>query len=80
MRPTDEEFGKIRGNKGSHLPCPHLAVTRALGHNLKGILHTPEVTVRKLTDADIGLVLVTDGVYQCLENRLVLLALIWSSC
>ncbi|XP_052176551.1 probable protein phosphatase 2C 65 [Diospyros lotus] len=52
--------------------CPGLAMARAFGDFcLKdfGLISTPEVSYRKLTDKDEFLVLATDGVWDALSNN-----------
>ncbi|KAL3633349.1 hypothetical protein CASFOL_022876 [Castilleja foliolosa] len=51
--------------------CPGLAMARAFGDFcLKdfGLISTPQVTYRKLTDADEFVVLATDGIWDALSN------------
>ncbi|KAL3617438.1 hypothetical protein CASFOL_037759 [Castilleja foliolosa] len=51
--------------------CPGLAMTRAFGDFcLKdfGLISTPQVSYRKLTDADEFVVLATDGIWDALSN------------
>ncbi|XP_052173817.1 probable protein phosphatase 2C 65 [Diospyros lotus] len=52
--------------------CPGLAMTRAFGDFcLKdfGLISTPEVSYRKLTERDEFLVIATDGVWDVLSNK-----------
>ncbi|PIM99767.1 Serine/threonine protein phosphatase [Handroanthus impetiginosus] len=54
-----------------HEDCPGLAMARAFGDFcLKdfGLISTPEVTYRKLTDRDEFVVLATDGIWDALSN------------
>ncbi|TPX38604.1 hypothetical protein SeMB42_g06633 [Synchytrium endobioticum] len=62
----DEASGPLRVFKGT-LPYPGLAITRSLGDSTAtkiGVLHTPDVITRELSEPDAFVVLASDGIWD----------------